>query len=110
MSKGPNGETCAPERPTIDFGRLGIALWPAMRARDAHSAARQARLEQLNRWRNAIAHQDFTRVADLDLGGGRVVLHLADVTRWRTACEHLATTLDAVVGDHIGALVGARPW
>lgn len=93
-----------------DFGRLGMALWPAMRAHHARTVGRQAHLEKLNKWRNAIAHQDFSKVADLDLGGGRVVLRLSDVRGWRAACEGLALTLDDVVGDHIRALVGAPPW
>lgn len=87
-----------------------MVLWPAMRAHDVRTQGRQARLEMLNRWRNAIAHQDFSKVDDLDLGGARVVLRLSDVKGWRAACEGLALTLDAVVGAHIGALVGIRPW
>ncbi len=92
-----------------DFGRLGMRLWPAVQAVDARNRARQEKLESLNRWRNAIAHQDFTR-PELDLGGGRRDLHLADVRAWRTACGSLATALDRVVGEHIAALVGGAPW
>jgi len=39
-----------------DFGRLGIAkFWDVVRSADAKSTRRQARLEELNAWRNAIA-------------------------------------------------------
>lgn len=43
-----------------------------MVALDARTAGQKLRLEKLNRWRNAIAHQNFAPAADLDLGGGRV--------------------------------------
>ena len=42
-----------------DYGRLGIDVWSVMRARSARTSGRMLRLEQLNRWRNAIAHLDF---------------------------------------------------
>src|SRR5690242_689551 len=42
-----------------DFGRLGIDFWPEILAADPRNAARRLSLEALNRWRNAIAHQDF---------------------------------------------------
>ena len=77
-----------------DFGRFGMALWPTMRAANSQTAWRQAHLETLNKWRNAIAHQDFSTLVDLDLGGGRVVLRLSDVKGWRSACEGLALTLE----------------
>src|SRR5262245_34628199 len=40
-----------------DFDRLGLTLWPAVVAADGRNSGRQATLEELNRWRNAIAHQ-----------------------------------------------------
>ena len=81
-----------------------------MVALDAHTAGRKLRLEQLNRWRNAIAHQDFTSPSDLDLGAGRVELRLADVDAWREACDRLATTMEAVVGARLAGLAGRPPW
>jgi hypothetical protein len=93
-----------------DFRRLGFDLWPLMRARSARSDQRKARLEQLNRWRNAIAHQDFSDTGALDLGAGRVDLWLADVKAWRAACDGLAVTLDEVVYDALLRLAGPPPW
>lgn len=94
-----------------DFAHLGaLGLWPALLALDARMSARQRSLDKLNVWRNAIAHQDFSDVARLDLGHGRVSLRLADVRAWRDACDQLAEGMDRIVGRHIAGLVGALPW
>ena len=89
-----------------DFGRLGLQLWPALRAQDSRTPARQAALEALNAWRNGIAHQDF----DPAQLGGRTTLRIATVRGWRSACSALVATLDSVVRAHLLALVGAAPW
>ena len=86
-----------------DFGRLGMAFWPAVIALSAQNAARQAKLETLNTWRNAVAHQDWSRV-------GVSKLRLNHVQAWRSACRALATQFDAAVGNHLRGLVGQRPW
>jgi hypothetical protein len=91
-----------------DFGRFGFT-WDAVRNHDARNQARQARLEALNRWRNAIAHQDLTK-ANLDLGGGRLALRMADVSSWRASCDGLAASFDEVVADTAQAVTGVRPW
>ena len=93
-----------------DFNRFGFNLWSRMVALDKRTPSRKAKLERLNRWRNAIAHQDFGDVAGLDLDGGRTDLRLADVAGWRTACDQLAATMDAAVLAHLSALVGGSPW
>jgi hypothetical protein len=88
-----------------DFGRFGIDLWAAMRARDRRNESRQAALRELAVWRNAIAHQDFSSP---DLGQRRV--HLASVRRWRSACDALARELDAMFSAYLTNLVGVPPW
>ncbi len=93
-----------------DFKRFGLELWPSMVALDASTAGQKLLLEQLNRWRNAIAHQDFTSPSDLDLGASRVDLRLADVDAWRAACDQLAATMDAAVGARLAGLAGRPPW
>ena len=93
-----------------DFGRLRCNIWPAMAQTDARTAGRRLRLERLNRWRNAIAHQDFGGKADLDLGGGRSELRFGDVEDWRRACDQLAGTMDAAVAVELTSLVGRSPW
>lgn len=91
-----------------DFGRFGF-MWDAVKAVDKRNEARKSRLEALNAWRNAIAHQDFTKQG-LDLGAGRVSLRLSDVAAWRAACGALATSFDRVVADRVQAVSGTRPW
>src|SRR5487761_2241061 len=42
-----------------DFKRLGIDFWAEVKKLDARNADRLKRLDELNNWRNAIAHQHF---------------------------------------------------
>ena len=88
-----------------DFGRFELPLWATLLARNARNRRRQADLEQLNRWRNAIAHQDF----DVQrLGPG--ALRLATVRRWRRSCNGLASSMDLVVGDHLRTILAVVAW
>lgn len=86
-----------------DFGRLQLQLWPQLDARHRSTGRKRAKLEELNAWRNAIAHHDFRRLA-------RVNLRLAEVQSFRAACNALGAALDEVVGAHLTLLVGLRPW
>lgn len=87
-----------------DFGLLGMELWPQLRARDRRIEVRHDRLEELNQWRNAIAHDDFSK-----FGLGET-LRLATVTAFRSACQGLAVTMDREVAAHVGTIVGRAPW
>jgi hypothetical protein len=89
-----------------DFARLGLRLWDGVKRLSKFTSKRQKKLEELNIWRNAIAHQDF----DPTKLGGNTTLHLSAVKGWRRTCEQLAQAFDAVVRDHIIALVGQAPW
>jgi hypothetical protein len=89
-----------------DFGRLGIDFWAEVEACDPRHTVRKAALDQLNVWRNAIAHQDF-EPAKL---GGTTTLHLAQVRKWRTSCRHLARAFDEVMRRYLIGLTGAAPW
>lgn len=89
-----------------DFGRLGVGFWPEVLAADDRSAVRKERLDDLAVWRNAIAHQDF----DPAKLGGRTEVWLRHVDRWRSSCNAIAITFDRIVADHVGRLLGARPW
>src|ERR1700677_1769765 len=42
-----------------DFNRLRLDFWTVVQAADTRNAARQRKLEELNSWRNAIAHHDI---------------------------------------------------
>jgi len=95
-----------------DFGRFGFSFWDRMRGNPERQRVvdDQALLEDLNVWRNAIAHQDFTQPAFLRRFPGRSSVHLAEVRRWRRACERLATRMDTVLADLVQQLAGTRPW
>jgi hypothetical protein len=89
-----------------DFGRFGIDFWTEVISFDKRNRARQALLDDLNTWRNAIAHQDFVQTPR----GASRVLHLRRVRRWRATCEGLARTFDEVMRLHLHALTGISPW
>jgi hypothetical protein len=88
-----------------DFNRLGIEFWKAVLGRDPKHGARRDQLEELNKWRNAIAHQAFDPQQI-----GNPVLHVARVRQWRKVCERLAFEFDAVMREHLRSLLGAAPW
>ena len=66
-----------------DFKRLGIDLWDEIYKLDNSNKARNALLETLNKWRNAIVHQTL----DPSKFGGTSMLRLNEVRRWRVACD-----------------------
>jgi hypothetical protein len=88
----------------FDFNPFGLVFWNEVRSFDSRNGPRQRQLEDLVTWRNAIAHQDFSKIS----GGPK--LHLSRVRAWRAACDHLATAFDAVMWQHIKVLVGVAPW
>lgn len=92
-----------------DFGRFGFQFWDAMKRVDKRNGERQKRLEQLNEWRNAIAHQSFVRAGKSPLQPVPP-LHIRHVRSWRSACNALARSMDVVVSTRIGAVVGTPPW
>jgi hypothetical protein len=108
MMEGRKLETGNPNPGNLgaDFGRLGIELWPALLARDRQAKTRQDALGELNRWRNAVAHQDFSS-ASLQ---GRKHVRLTEVLQWRQVCESLAVDFERVMYDHLLSATGTRPW
>lgn len=89
-----------------DFNRLGLNFWSRVNVQDARNADRRVRLERLNAWRNAIAHQDF----DPAKLGGTTVLRLETVRSWRRPTGRLATSFDAVMETHLRLVTGTAPW
>ena len=89
-----------------DFTRLGFRIWDRVNALDRRNEERRQLLDELNKWRNAIAHQDF----DPARFGGRTTLRLSDVNGWRRACNQLARAFDAVTRAYLGTLLGSHPW
>jgi len=89
-----------------DFNRFNIRFWDVVkRHAPALNERRQTLLEDLNKWRNAIAHQDFI-AAGLDPAR----LSLSNVNRFRTACNNLAQRFDVILGHHLATISGVRPW
>ncbi len=89
-----------------DFGRLGLAFWAAVRAERHLNDRRQELLDEVNTWRNAIAHEDF----DPGRLGGTTALHLPVIRQWRNSLNILAASFDAVMRDHLETQLGASPW
>ncbi|HLM68392.1 MAG TPA: hypothetical protein VK358_12725 [Longimicrobium sp.] len=89
-----------------DFDRLGIPFWPTVRSLRGNVGGHQQALISMNRWRNAVAHQDFSHP---DLKGAHR-LRLADVRGWRSACDRLAMDFEAVMYDYLSYITGSVPW
>lgn len=90
-----------------DFNRFNLVFWSMVVAHDSRNTQRRIDLEELNRWRNAIAHNDFS--ANL-LTRGQPVMSLNQVREWRKACNGLALSFDEVMRHHIQSLTGVPPW
>jgi hypothetical protein len=88
-----------------DFGRLGLSFWDDVESVDTRTAVRKELLEELNLWRNAIAHQDF----DPNLLGS-ATLRVSKVRDWRSACDGLASSFDEAMRLHLTALTSNSPW
>jgi len=92
-----------------DFGRFGLTFWTTMVSLEPLTSVRQGHLERLNKARNAIAHDLAADLAKLAADGYPMTLRT--FRRWRRALDGLASTMDQVVGTHLGALFGrAAPW
>ena len=92
-----------------DFGRFGFGLWEAVGSLGARFPARRRRLDQLNAWRNAVAHQDFRRLASDPLTVGTRA-DLSTVRCWRRALDQLAEGIDRAVHRTLTSIVGSTPW
>ena len=90
-----------------DFGRFGLTFRPLVSAHRTRNPARKSSLEELNDWRNAIAHQNFSPAM---VRAGQPRLTLAQVQAWRRACDGLAYSFDEVLGAHLQTLTGTVPW
>ncbi len=99
-----------PSALTADYQRLGIEIWPELALFDRRTAVRRRRLEQLNVWRNAVAHGDFQLSPGAVAAVAGTRRTLAFVQACRACCEVLARQFDAVVEDHLSSLLGAPPW
>jgi hypothetical protein len=86
-----------------DFGRFDFRFWDAVYRSDRRNQRRRALIEQMNVWRNAIAHQDFTATRGM-------AIQLRQVRQWRDACNGLAGDFDEVMRQQLSVTNGASPW
>jgi hypothetical protein len=94
-----------------DFKSFDLDLWGAAGKLDARTPRRSTRLEQLNIWRNAIAHQDFDfSQHQLEVLGDATGLDLNKVRAFRSCCDQLAATFDKLLARHLEPIVGGLPW
>ena len=84
-----------------DFERFGFML--DFNVNHANGP-RLTHLGQLNKWRNAVAHQKPVPPA------GVPPLTLAAVQGWRTSCDELAAWLDGFVYNKMAVILGRAPW
>jgi hypothetical protein len=89
-----------------DFNRFGFDFWASVLAAHLQNGRRREYLDELNAWRNAIAHQDF----DPERLGGTTSLNLATVRQWRSSLNGLARSFDNVIGEYLAQLLGVAPW
>ncbi len=87
-----------------DFSLFAVTFWKEVEGRDKRGRGRLKKVDELNVWRNAIAHHDFLRKNRTER------LRARTVRSWRAACDALAGAMDAVVATQIGRLVGKEPW
>lgn len=97
-----------------DFGRIGMEkFWDRVAANGgvALTKARRKRLDQMNLWRNAIAHDNFEQnQSRLDRLDGHLRPRLAEAKRCRTACRLLAVQIEGAVAFFLTQVVGSSPW
>jgi RiboL-PSP-HEPN len=86
-----------------DFNRFGVDFWTEIAKLSPKNSRRREKLEELNTWRNAIAHHDFSRLS-------RPLLRLAQVRIWRRACDRLAVSFDRVLSSYLQQHTGTAPW
>lgn len=90
-----------------DFNRFHIPFWQLIDAHRSQNSLHRLALEELNEWRNAIAHQDFSAGM---LRLGRPHLTLGVVQAWRKACDGLARSFDAIMKANIQRVSKLIPW
>jgi hypothetical protein len=101
-----NAGNANPSNIGADYGRFGLRFWSVVQAADPRNEMRQRKLEELHRWRNAVAHADFSDPAF----ARRETLRVAEIRAWRRACAALAVDFDRVLGLHLRSITGTRPW
>lgn len=90
-----------------DFGRFGFGIWPALAVRDPMTSTHNRSLARLNTARNALAHADDSRLAELRTAG--FPLGQPSFRRWRRDLDTLATNLDTEMSIQLARLFSRQP-
>jgi hypothetical protein len=93
-----------------DFGLLDVDLWTELTRLDRRNHLRRRRLDQLNVWRNAIAHQAYPLAQGNSAKAAGTARTLRWARRWRSNCSALAHQMDTIVRTRLTNLLGTRPW
>lgn len=93
-----------------DFGRFDLKIWDAIYTMHLLNSGRRRKLDQLNAWRNAIAHEDFAFNEEKRLLTANTSVILRHIRAWWSACDQLAIAFDVAVASHLKGLVGRTPW
>jgi hypothetical protein len=83
-----------------DFERFGFTL--DLAAADPANPVRLTHLGQLNRWRNVAAHHGTVPAG--------APLSLPALQSWRSSCDGLAVSLDAILYNELRRILRRTPW
>ncbi len=84
-----------------DFERFGITL--NLPAADPVNSSRLNDLSVMNKWRNVAAHH-------MAIPTGVPPLTLPLLRAWRSSCDGLATSLDAIMYNEVRRILRRAPW
>lgn len=90
-------------------GGFGFDFWSSVYDLGPAYRSRRRRLDQIAIWRNAIAHQDFSRATSDPVTAGTRV-DLSAIRTWRTALDQLAGGIDRVMHREVGRIIQTQPW
>lgn len=92
-----------------DYKAFGLILWDSLEAMYGKAKREHwnTQLTRLNDARNAIAHNDEKKLAEV-----RAVqpLDLVHARKWRTMLNAITIGIDSVVTVHLSKLMGHAPW
>jgi hypothetical protein len=91
-----------------DFGIFGVDLATELKTLWGNSyPARIGALDRMNKARNAIAHDDRSKLAECS---AEQPLTLVTIRRWRATLGRLGSGLDKILKAYLAQLTGLDPW
>jgi hypothetical protein len=93
-----------------DFRWLDAHLWTELARLDRRNELRRTHLDQLNVWRNAIAHQALPPAGPQAVTAAGTARTLRWARVWRANCSALAHQLDQFVKRRLNTMLGIRAW